>query len=447
MNLNKKIITFLLIGFFFRLFIIFCLPVRTFENTIKRYHYAAINMIEGRGYSHFDKEPYQPSFYKPPAYPIFLAIIYKIFGVNLNAVRIIQILFDLLGCLLLFYLGSYYFEKKIAFIIFSLALFFPITAVYANVVNPESLTMFLMMFSLFLIAKSVRSGKPLVFFWAGVSTILMAYCRQEFFPLVFIFSAYIFINQKKKGFLGRKIFLYFLGVFIIMAPWVARNYKLTGKFIPLNAGGGLGVPLYFGTLGDITNDEASLNTFLKSHPEIEKKYTQWYEKILFNPTALEEKYKYDKVFVDMALDNIKKDPLDYLVMCVRRIPMVWINLHADEFTFLNTQKLRLLHPDYQKIIHYLKDDPKEVAILILKYLLFAINILYLVMALAGLWASRKMIFQLSFIIVPLIYAQAFFFFMHMAHNYTIPYWPCIIFFSGIGMYYISCREAFNKSEL
>jgi 4-amino-4-deoxy-L-arabinose transferase-like glycosyltransferase len=434
MSLRKKIVIVLVIGFLFRLFIIFCLPVRTFEKTIQRYHDAAVNMLEGRGYSHFPDEPYQPSFYKPPVYSIFLAIIYKIFGVNPDAVRVVQAFLDTMGCLLLFYLLRHYFSKKLALSGLCLASLCPFTAVYINLLNPESLTIFFLILSLWLISKSILTERPCFFFAAGLCTILMGYNRVEFFNFVWIFGGVLLFTQIKKEKLLKKMLLYALGVSLIMTPWVARNYKLSGKIILLSAGRGLGINLLHGTFGDAANDEASLEKYFQENPEIRDKYYEWYRIVLYSRSSIEEKIKSDNVLLAMALERIRKNPAQFILMRIKRMPRVWINLHADEFAFLNTQRLRLLHPDWQKIKYYAREEPKEVLILGVKYLLFAINLFYVLLALRGLWATRRRFITFSFVVLPLLYAQAFFFFIAACANLTIPYWPCLIFFSAIGFY-------------
>ena len=446
MKTRYSLLILLLLGFLFRLIIIFCLPVRTFEDTIKRYHHAAVNLIHGNGYSHLSEPPYQPSFYKPPVYSIFLAGIYKFFGINFAAVKIIQAAIDTLGCLLLFFLTSAYFVQGAAFTVFWLALFFPITAVYTNVLNPESLTLFFMTLSLLIVSKALISQKPVYFFFSGLSVMLMSYCRQEFFPLAFLFGAYLCLMQLKKFQLIKKLFLYLLGLLVIMIPWVIRNYRLTHEFIPLSVGAGAGLTFYFGTLGDITNDDTSLNKFFREHPEVEAKYHEWYRRVLFNRTGIDEKDEYDKAFMDMAFERIKEDPLNYIATGIKRLPRAWINLHADEFVFLDTQKLRVFHPDLRKTREYLSKEPKEVFILSLKYILLAINIFYLCLALGGIYFCRQKIMQLLFVIIPLAYAELFFFFIHPSPNYTIPYWPCIIFFSGIGMFQLKNLSCRNEEE-
>jgi 4-amino-4-deoxy-L-arabinose transferase-like glycosyltransferase len=421
------------------------MPGRTFEQTIKRYHNTAVNLIEGRGYSHFNSPPYQPTFLKPPTYAFFLAGIYKTFGINFMVVRIIQALLDVLGCWVLFLLTRQYFSEKAAFLTMLLICFYPITAVYANLLNPESLTMFLMIVSLFFVSKSIQSNNVAYFFAAGLSTILMGYCRPEFFIFIFVFALIVYFI--KKNFKLKFLLYYFIGLMVIMGPWVGRNYLLTKRFIPLSRGDAIGRSIYLATLGTEIESQEAYDKFLDRNPKVKQLNIERYSLLYDSSADSKDIARYEKTFLQMGIERILNNPGGYILNRLRSIPLVWINLHADEFTFLNSQKLRTLHPDFQKIFLYLKEDPREVLILAVKYIFLLIIILYLMLAAAGLWQTRKRFTELAFIIVPLIYAQIFFLLMFGSPNYTIPYWPCVIFFSGIGFNYFLERHKFKKAVL
>ena len=165
-------------------------------------------------------------------------------GVNINVAKIVQAIFDSLACLLLFLLARNYFSRGVAFTVMFLAAICPITAVYANLLNPESLTLFFMALSLLFVSRSLVGNNVLDYFLAGLSVVLMGYCRPEFFIFVFIFFGVIFFIKKAQKL---KLYLFYsLGVIVIMAPWIARNYWLTGRFIPLSTGGVAGAALYWG---------------------------------------------------------------------------------------------------------------------------------------------------------------------------------------------------------
>lgn len=436
----RKIAIALIVSFLFRMFIVFCLPVRKFDDSIRRYHYAAVNMLEGRGYSHFNAPPYIVSFYKPPVYALFLFAIYKVCGINLNMVRIIQALLDSFACVILFFLLMMYFEQRVASAGLWLAVFCPITAVYTNLINPESLALFFMVLSLFLLSKAAALKKSYLFFLSGISTIILGYLRLELFSFVIIFGGYLLLRLTRRDL--SKLFFYFLGVFVIMSPWVARNYCLTGKFIPLSAGSGIGFSIFYGTFDYANRDALSLDKFYKANPDIESKIDEWYRVVLYSNSSVQEKIDVDKKLMNAAMHIIREHPWRYLFGRISEIPHVWINLHADEFAFLNNQDLRLFHPELSKIKEYAKEKPAAIYVLLAKYALLSIIIFYLAMAIAGLWLMRQELFAVSLFILPLVYVQTFLFFIQISANFVVPYWACLISFSAIGL-----SRVFLKSEL
>ena len=78
------------------------------EATDVEYKIIAENMFNGQGFSLNGKK----TMFREPAYPFFLFMIYKIFGVNFNAVRIIQFI-------LLF--AVIYFSYKLSLKLFSVS--------------------------------------------------------------------------------------------------------------------------------------------------------------------------------------------------------------------------------------------------------------------------------------------------------------------------------------
>ena len=159
---------------------------------------------------------------------------------------------------------------------------------------------------------------------------------------------------------------------------------------------------------------------------------------------MEEKIAIDRFFEEVALENIRKNPLGFVANSIRNSPRVWINLHADEFTFLNSQKLRMFHLNLRDLARVVKEDSRQLAILSLKYLFFSLIIFYLLTALMGVWIMRSRLSQLLFVLLPLLYAHVFFLFIHISPNYAIPYWSCIIFFSAVGFsFFFASKSGIN----
>src|SRR5687768_9551838 len=100
------VLTILLLALVVRVGFVIALP-DPLEET--RYRPIAINILEGNGFSSDVSPPYRPSEAAAPAYPLFIAAVYAIFGSNVYALTLSQAFLDLATCLL------------VAFVSFSLA--------------------------------------------------------------------------------------------------------------------------------------------------------------------------------------------------------------------------------------------------------------------------------------------------------------------------------------
>src|SRR6266849_5670559 len=82
----------------FRLFLVLNLP-NDDDDDGRFYAQIARNLIDHRGYSDDEEEPYMPTYVRVPGYPLFLAGVYYVFGSDNNTgVRIIQASLDTTTC-------------------------------------------------------------------------------------------------------------------------------------------------------------------------------------------------------------------------------------------------------------------------------------------------------------------------------------------------------------
>jgi uncharacterized membrane protein YuzA (DUF378 family) len=110
------------------------------------YAQMARNLLDQHVYSHDPQPPFNPSLIRLPGYPLFLASIYSVFGLQNNgAVRVIQALIDTGTCALIALLAFYWQpdEKKkrvTAFAALGLATVCPFTTIYTATILTEVLT-------------------------------------------------------------------------------------------------------------------------------------------------------------------------------------------------------------------------------------------------------------------------------------------------------------------
>ncbi|MDT4897912.1 MAG: hypothetical protein QOH25_2989 [Acidobacteriota bacterium] len=218
-----------------------------------RYRAAAINMLEGNGFSTDAHAPYRPSEAAVPGYPLFIAAVYTVFGRKELAVLLSQATLDLLTCLLVafvsFSLAPPRFKKSAA--LWALAIYglfsWPTIVLVARI-HVETLTIFFMMIAVAMSAIAMRKGIR-YWFGAGLACGIAILIRPDSVLLLGAFILFLLIQfaQKRKQESAAHLISFCLAVALALAPWVVRNYLSLGKFQPLASEYGCPQECYFPT--------------------------------------------------------------------------------------------------------------------------------------------------------------------------------------------------------
>lgn len=197
-----------------------------------------------------------------PGYPLFLAGVYKIVGDKfdqINAVRLLQIIFSTLSVLL-----GYMFVKKAfkdntaALITAFLMAVYPTYAMSPVLLLTETLALFTMLLYFWLSLYAFETKRKVINFVTGIAFGLHLSVRPTLFPLFILpFVFYLLSGRKgasdlgherlKKSFAGRQkklprameMFVFQLaGLVVVLAPWWIRNIITLGRFVLLAEGEG-----------------------------------------------------------------------------------------------------------------------------------------------------------------------------------------------------------------
>ncbi|MFC1571226.1 ArnT family glycosyltransferase [Candidatus Margulisiibacteriota bacterium] len=185
------------------------------------------------------KDGYRAHRVVPPAYPIFLALCYLLFGINTLAYFIPQLIMGSLTCIFIFLTADELFNRKTAMIAGFLVALYPELVFWTHMIRTETLFIFLISLGFFLLIKgAIDNRSKLIYFGAGVISLasLTRITLLLFLPIIILWL--YFINRDKKNVLVQVLIL--LCIFSsLLLPWTLRNYLVFGKFTPLTSEAGI----------------------------------------------------------------------------------------------------------------------------------------------------------------------------------------------------------------
>lgn len=203
-----------------------------------QYQQIAINIIDGLGFSCAAQVP---TALASPGQPLFLALIFGIFGKSVLIAQIGQAVLSSLTVVFCILIFEMLFPEHLKYrrLLLLILIVHPHLNYYATVLMSETLFIFFVVLSLYFTIYSWRSESRTVVLLAGVfsGAALMTRANIVFF-IPFILLWYLFMYR---GVMVRRLFLAFLygaGVFMMMLPWMVRNYVTFDAFVPLTTRGG-----------------------------------------------------------------------------------------------------------------------------------------------------------------------------------------------------------------
>jgi 4-amino-4-deoxy-L-arabinose transferase-like glycosyltransferase len=275
------------------------------------YDTCAWNLAQGRGY----RGP-SPGFgrdnltaYRVPGTSLIWAGLYRAFGHRYGVVRIFQCLVGAVTVLIIYEIGQRAFSEKIGLVASAIYSVWPMAIFYSAQLLSETLATFWFLAyvaaSLWFAAKPAPNRACL----AGLLLGLALLTKGGFvimIPFAVVWAVWQFWAKKPAIFLALTIPLISL---LILTPWIARNYRVFGHFIPLATEGG--------------------DTLLGGNNSVVAYDPEYYGHQIF-PTLIPE---YRNAF-DSCSSEIERDHLA-VSLTIR-----WLKEHPDRWCYLVQAKLR-----------------------------------------------------------------------------------------------------------
>jgi len=305
---------------------------------------AARNLVEGHGCVVGQAGHFTPYYSLPPGSVGLLAGTYWAFGeYNDIYLRVIQAIVDSFGCLLMFLIGRELFGRKVGLIAaFLYAIYLPIAYLSTWPLH-DALMPFITLVSLYFFIKSVRTRAIKFYILSALVVGVGCYFQPSILLLPLIFGLGLFIyNFRKSNFRENtlnvaKVTAIMMAVLVlVVSPWIARNYHVTGAYIGMRPGMWQGIWEGF---GEADNPVGAVLDDAVTYEQIKEELG--YEIEYGTP-------EYDAVFMPKVLNTIKEYPGWWLSVVVGRVPRTIVN-----FSELGINNHPLIRDDYHILLAYL----------------------------------------------------------------------------------------------
>jgi Tfp pilus assembly protein PilF/4-amino-4-deoxy-L-arabinose transferase-like glycosyltransferase len=354
-----------------------------------------------------------------PFYPYFLAAIYFIVGHNLFAVRIIQIAFGALSCLIIARVGHYFFSREVGILAgFFLALY-PSAVFFDCLIRKAVFGVFFISLLLLMLGKIIQHQRYHLWFFSGIILGLLVLVRENSIilaPALILWILIHFRHQSKKA-LTAWILLLIIGLATVFIPVGLKNMLNTGKFTV--GASHFGSNLYMG------NNPKAKGTYVPLAigrgnivSELED-ITNIAEKNLGKRLTPAEVSHY---WTNRTLTYIQSDPLHWIRLLIKKWFLVWNYIEIGDTVDIygHAQQSRIL--------------------LVLNHILHLGILLPLaVMGICVTWKDREKLWLLYLMMLSYAASLTFFF---VFSRYRFPMAVIIILFAAAGI--INLRSYLKK---
>ena len=170
-----------------------------------------------------------------PAFPLYLAVLYGLFGRSVQIVGMANAVVGSLTCLVVYGIGRKLLSRRAAALAGLIATAYWEFLFWTPFVVKETLALFLFSGALLVVLESMERESRAVAFLGGCAlglASLTRYPHLAFLPL--LVGAFMLCTDRKR--LRRLILPLVVGVGLALAPWLARNYVVFGEVLLSNHG-------------------------------------------------------------------------------------------------------------------------------------------------------------------------------------------------------------------
>jgi 4-amino-4-deoxy-L-arabinose transferase-like glycosyltransferase len=346
----------------------------------------------------------EPNVYWAPGYPGVLAGIYWVFGHSYVAVRVAQSILGAGVAALVALMAGRVFDRRTAAIAGVLCACYPGLIGYTGLLLTETVftTLLVVMVYWLLTISGSSSWKSLT--GLGVLAGLTALVRAEtvLLPLFVFVTLRVFFRDRSVT--VKRVVLVYATVALTLAPWAARNFAVTGEFIPLTVHG-----------GDVLWISSYKEEWLEFYPDKEP-----YKSLVAGLSELETA----KVLRREGIKNIVEDPAGFAWLCAKRFPRLWIGGHSNLFTGLEDSTRAYLERRQYGVFAV------KLALLIGNSLLVLLGVFGAFLAFSRRMGDRRSLVVLS---APVVFITAIHVVLFATPRFHVPVMPFMLIFAAVAL--------------
>lgn len=197
------------------------------------YDLIANNLIHGHGYRVYADT--SETMLRSPGFVLVLAAIFALFGKSLLAVQVVQYFMSAAVAAMVYLIARRLSSvRRVALVAAGIFLFNPVSMMSDTRGGEDTTLTFCLTLALWLLLRALDSKRPRDFALTGLAlgyTMLVKASVALIFPAIFLFLAWPCTTRVRLILLRNFAIIGVLAA-LVMAPWVVRNYEISGKFEP-----------------------------------------------------------------------------------------------------------------------------------------------------------------------------------------------------------------------
>ncbi|MBU1628314.1 glycosyltransferase family 39 protein, partial [bacterium] len=195
----------------------------------------AQNLADGFGFCYY---PGIPTSYRPPLYPLYLSLIYRIFGHHYKIAYSFEALIGALTPVIIYMICIQLFSFRVTKLASLITALYPTFIFMSTELMTENLFTFLVALFIYSSNRLKISHSTKFILLTGIILGLATLCRATMLPIIFLIPIWgAFADENPtRGF--RNTLLASVIALVVMSPWVIRNYKVHKALVFVDTHGG-----------------------------------------------------------------------------------------------------------------------------------------------------------------------------------------------------------------